>query len=344
MSSDLQSALEAQQMNNYACFALLTTVLYDYVLTFSSEVHYIWVRKQQLSSKVKVHYSPIAQVLDLGLHIVCPGGSTFIPGPVRVSTATYLLSDWTFPIFLSAADLVMILRVYAMWNQSKWILWVLLFIYVPTVIFSFVFVGIYNDPNTYLSVTVVQVLDFSVCSASFNGPSTLYLYTTIPGVTLGVALFNLALFKTLKQSVQMYRATKQWQPNKYMQLLLREGFFYFFVYTLTTITTYLSQNDLGLTLFPMMPRFIISVRELYDHNLHACWQGVDTGFGIFSQPTASISFAEVVTERGQGQEGDVEAIRMEELRNSTHQVVKSGDVCGAEAIRLEVLGGGTHQV
>lgn len=35
---------------------------------------------------------------------------------------------------------------------------------------------------------------------------------------------------------------------------------------------------------------------------------------------------------------------MEELRDGTHQVVKSGDVYGAEAIQLEVLGSGTHQV
>jgi hypothetical protein len=45
----------------------------------------------------------------------------------------------------------MILRVYAMWNQSKMILFILLFIYVPQVIVSFVVVGIYYNPNTHLS-------------------------------------------------------------------------------------------------------------------------------------------------------------------------------------------------
>ncbi|KAI9571009.1 hypothetical protein HD554DRAFT_2036920 [Boletus coccyginus] len=60
-------------------------------------------------------------------------GTIFIPGPVTLTVgrciATYLISAWSFPIFLFTADLVMILQVYAMWNQSKWILWVLLFIY-----------------------------------------------------------------------------------------------------------------------------------------------------------------------------------------------------------------------
>jgi hypothetical protein len=45
----------------------------------------------------------------------------------------------------------MILRVYTMWNQSKMILYILLFIYVPQAIISFVGEGIYNNPNTYLS-------------------------------------------------------------------------------------------------------------------------------------------------------------------------------------------------
>ena len=45
---------------------------------------------------------------------------------------------------------VMILRVYAMWNLSKKILYTLLFIYVPQVIVSCIFTGIYMNPKTYL--------------------------------------------------------------------------------------------------------------------------------------------------------------------------------------------------
>ena len=45
----------------------------------------------------------------------------------------------------------MILRVYAMWNQSKRILYILLFIYVPQVIVNFVVIGIYINPKTNIS-------------------------------------------------------------------------------------------------------------------------------------------------------------------------------------------------
>ena len=47
--------------------------------------------------------------------------------------------------------MVMILRVYAMWNRSKRILYILLFIYVPQIIMFFVFTGIYINPSASLS-------------------------------------------------------------------------------------------------------------------------------------------------------------------------------------------------
>ena len=45
----------------------------------------------------------------------------------------------------------MILRVYAMWDQSKIILGILLLFYVPQVIVSAVWEGLYNNPNKTIS-------------------------------------------------------------------------------------------------------------------------------------------------------------------------------------------------
>ncbi|KAH0836814.1 hypothetical protein J3R83DRAFT_8579, partial [Lanmaoa asiatica] len=164
-------------------------------------------------------------------------------------TIMYLVAQWAFQIFLTVADrellhlltlfpptlisitVVMILRVYAMWNRSKWILWVLLFIHVSQVIVSSLFAGIYYNPNTYISVTVDRFLDFSFCNISWNNvPALLNMYSEIPRFILGALLLLLAVIQTLQQSVEMYKATKQWQPNRYMQLLVRDGIIYFLVY------------------------------------------------------------------------------------------------------------------
>ena len=75
------------------------------------------------------------------------------------------------------------------------------------------------------------------------------------------------------------------------------------------------------TIGPLMPRFIISVRELYDRDLHRRQQGVDTGFGVISQAIASenvtvsaTAFADVPPGPEQAVEGDaneLEASRFE---------------------------------
>ena len=83
-----------------------------------------------------------------------------------------------------------------------------------------------------------------------------------------------------------------------------------------------------------MPRFIISVRELYDHDLRARWQGIDTGFGVLSQPisggkavVSAIHFADVASGQEEGQAAE-------------------GEMVDSEAIRLEtrMVGDGTHRV
>ena len=82
-------------------------------------------------------------------------------------------------------------------------------------------------------VTIGQVPGFpeaSWCSILLNVPPNLTIYFMIPRFVLSVVLFILAVMQTLKQSVAMYKATKQWQPNRYMVLLVQHGIIYFFTY------------------------------------------------------------------------------------------------------------------
>ncbi|KAI9568759.1 hypothetical protein HD554DRAFT_2038528 [Boletus coccyginus] len=172
--------------------------------------------------------------------------------------------------------------------------------------------------------TIVQVLDFTICSVSSSIPSSFYY--AIPRVTLSVTLLILALIPAMKQ------------------------------YTFYNITTALLQNIITISntwqlflallcytsICPIMPRFIISVRELYDRDLRARWQGIDSGFGVLSQPIAggnaavsAIGFADVTTGQEHGHEGDAEVIRLE-VRGGAHQVVE-GDTDNLGTIRLEVL-------
>ena len=117
-----------------------------------------------------------------------------------------------------------------MWNQSKRILYILLFIYLPQVIVSFVGEGLYNNPSAYLSgmsqakvqaklesqmwslvlppfspVTVVQVIDtIAFCNVSLNASSKILWGSIALRLVLSVVLLILAVTSTLKESVMMY--------------------------------------------------------------------------------------------------------------------------------------------
>ena len=108
---------------------------------------------------------------------------------------------------------------------------------------------------------------------------------------------------------------------------------------LQTTITLDSASQLVLTLLyytticPLMPRFIISMRELYDRDLRGRWQGIDTAFNISSQPgvysgnaaVSAIQFADAAPGRGEDQEAEGEADDFEGIRLETRM---SGDGMG----------------
>ncbi|KAF8437126.1 hypothetical protein L210DRAFT_2356074 [Boletus edulis BED1] len=226
MSSDIQSAFQLFILANYLSLAGITAVVYDYILTFSSEVEYVWCQRWTWVSTMFV------VVRYIGLYWIVTAALTstlFVPGPVEVGKVMYLSYYWAFFVYLSTADLLMILRVYAMWNQSRTILCVLLLVYIIQTLVTVVFEGIYTNPNTHFSVTTIQILDFSVCGSSID--NTFYaIYYIVLRLVLSALLAILAVFQTLKQSFDMYKATKQWQPDRYIQQLVKDGIFYFIVY------------------------------------------------------------------------------------------------------------------
>ncbi|KAF8434806.1 hypothetical protein L210DRAFT_3552406 [Boletus edulis BED1] len=190
----------------------------------------------------------------------------------------------------------MILRVYAMWNRSRIILWILLFIYVVQTITSVVAEVFYQDPSDHFSETTGHLSSFSFCNVSAYGPLAfnMFMLQLNPRLALAATLVILAVTQTVKQSVEMYKVTKQWQLNRYMQLLVRDGILYFVVNVLCQITSMLIYSpNLSVTMlflstfvyiifFALVPRFIISIRELYDHDTHGR-SHIDTGFGMRSR-------------------------------------------------------------
>ncbi|KAF8553838.1 hypothetical protein OG21DRAFT_1485100 [Imleria badia] len=89
MSSDVQSAMELLQMNDYASLVMITLVTYDYVLSFSKEVDYVWNRTWTWVSMmfVLVRYIGLSWAIFNGLW-----GSIFLSGSVKMYASKFWLS------------------------------------------------------------------------------------------------------------------------------------------------------------------------------------------------------------------------------------------------------------
>ncbi|KAF8553933.1 hypothetical protein OG21DRAFT_1603838 [Imleria badia] len=150
---------------------------------------------------------------------------------------------------------------------------------------------------------------------------------TIFQIIHGATLCILAIVQSVRQSLQMYRATKQWQLDQYMSLLVRQGVLYFFAVFLYALVDTLAASGklptggwqlvlLGILewvpMYTLTPRFIVSVRELYARDVRGRrGEGIDTGFGLSSGRGAggtAIVFADV--EQNEGSE-DVEEVPRE---------------------------------
>ena len=144
----------------------------------------------------------------------------------------------------------MILRVWAMYNRSRLLLRALLILLSLEVIFFILNarVGVNPENGTFMPIKVyytnrlsttatldrtvvtVQILDFSICTVPYSlWPAWVYV-AFILQITHGVTTCILVTIEFVRQSLQMYQVTKQWQLNRYMSLLVKQAVLYFFVY------------------------------------------------------------------------------------------------------------------
>ena len=81
-------------------------------------------------------------------------------------------------------------------------------------------------------VVTAQVLDASFCMLQASSPLAIWaeIAIDIVRITLGALMCLLVAIQFVRQSLQMYRVTKQFELSRYMNLLVREGMFYFLAY------------------------------------------------------------------------------------------------------------------
>ncbi|KAF8452762.1 hypothetical protein L210DRAFT_3626779 [Boletus edulis BED1] len=335
MSSDLQSVLALLQLNDYLSLVVATAVIYDYCLTISDEITYVWNRSW---TKVSTLFLLIRYVGCLSALTAAFGGSTFIPGPVKVRTTIDVIARWSYVIFWVGADMAMILRVYAMYDRSRALLGVLLVMYIIQVVVFLTTASIYIEPK-YSKVSVVQLLDITICSITLSTRIFNIVNATIQ-CSLSTVLCILVVVKLAKDTLQMYQATRAWQINRYISLLTRDGLVYFvatlFISLVNGIFNSQGSVSVGLgsllpitfadvLLYTLTPRFVMNIRELYVLDIQGRWDidsDIDSGFGLSSRAGRGVGVSTTIGMMAFAEEG---ATSISEHGATDDERAESGD-------------------
>jgi len=207
-----------------------------------------------------------------------------------------IIHIWSYNLFFGAADLIMFLRAWAMYDRSRVILIVLLTLYVVEMAPAFILAALDSD-SKYLRVSVARVLRSSFCAYEYTQfTPTWTRVVIILQMIYGGVLCMLASAQFARQSLEIYRSTKQWHLNRYMNLLVRQGVVYFFAFFLLNLLNLLygfhmlpKEGWFTILYLPaelvpaytLTPRFVLSIRELYVRSIENGHSSkIDAGFGL----------------------------------------------------------------
>jgi len=221
------------------------------------------------------------------------GGSSLLFGSDSFCAAIYIFMIWGFAFFILVTDLIMILRVYAMYHRSRIILGVLLLVYIPTTIIHLVLTGIANNPNTHLSVAAVEVFNTKSCAFAYSDATNLLMYINVSRTVISVVLCIFSVAKFWRHSLERHRTLGRWQVNRYMKLLVQGSILYFVadvlynivalmlgISMLRTVGAQIFGGTSSIAPYIIAPRLIISVREIHSR---ITGEDPDSGFGLASE-------------------------------------------------------------
>ncbi|KIJ63566.1 hypothetical protein HYDPIDRAFT_40976 [Hydnomerulius pinastri MD-312] len=306
MASTSQLILANLQLDACISLVIASAVTYDYILTFPQEIEYVWKRPWTFMSSLflVVRYLGFVVTIDAAFY-----DSRFVSGSDAVRlvssvtlqsrcTAIYLFQVWGGVIFYCTTNLVMVLRVYAMYHRSRAVLGVILAVYIPVGIVQIVYNAIYFNPRTHLSVTDSEVVDVKLCTMSVDMAPDLPIYLHVPQLVLSFLLCVLSAAQFIRHFLEMKRTVGQRKSNRYMKLLVQENVIYFIINLIDNVSGLILVNSSGTITLPVItqqivlavfsciapyvlaPRLIISVREFHSRVIG---DHIDSGFGAQSQ-------------------------------------------------------------
>jgi hypothetical protein len=268
--SELEESLYALRWNNTISVAVITLISYDYMLQLEKEVTFVWERQWSVMTYLylAVRYFGIF----LAIIGACWGGLFYMPE--APCYGIFLLMQWSYSVYFCLAEVVLIWRLYALHNQSKPILYILVGLFLPIVpLYIAVDIFLWSRPSAISMQEIIITPDIKYCTASFHVGPMPAIYASIPVVCYDIFLVVLALaalWKHLKDRTEL-----SMKPNAYVVMIVRYHVIYFVLNLasqifmailwagLSTVAMYLTLLFNDTAPFIIVPRLIINIWETH---------------------------------------------------------------------------------
>ncbi|KAG1857399.1 hypothetical protein DFJ58DRAFT_745113 [Suillus subalutaceus] len=267
---NLRSLMSEQEVagllwNNYVSVPVFTVMSYEYLLLLDKEVKYVWGRPWSIMSFLYL----VVRYFGLFLALLCGlwGGLLYMPESSQFSLVIVLLYsckyigyglvvliEWGFSVYFCFAEAILIWRLYALCNQSKLLLYVLVGLFLPIVALSIgTDIYLYSRRNVF-SVKEIITPHAKYCTLSYNIGPMPAIYTSIPIVCYDVLLVVLAA-AILVRHLRQQRGF-QMRANTYMVMIVRYHIMYF--------ALNLTNQILLVILWAHIPTPAMSLSELFN--------------------------------------------------------------------------------
>ncbi|KAG2057554.1 hypothetical protein BDR06DRAFT_1019024 [Suillus hirtellus] len=267
-----QDAVAGLRWNNNISVVTITLISYEYLLHFDKEVKYVWKRRPW--SPMTYLYL-VVRYLGLSLALLWGfwGGLLFIPTSVSHDLVVFM--EWGYSIYSCIAEVILVWRLYALYNCSKLLLRILLGLLVPIIAVSIgTDIFLYSRPSMF-SVKEIITTDAKYCTFFFKtGPLPL-TYLSIPMVCYDVLLLVLAAARLVKHLKERKKINAK--PNTSVSIIVRLHILCFVLNLMNQIFLVILWADLSISLmniselinstvpYILAPRLTISIWDTHAH-------------------------------------------------------------------------------
>ncbi|KAG2364154.1 hypothetical protein BDR07DRAFT_1459846 [Suillus spraguei] len=273
----------ALEWNNNISVVIITLIFYEYILQFEKEVTFVWGRQWSAMTYLYlvVRYFGIVTVMICAISL--GGGLFYIPEAPGLTCSAdllftscygmFLFMKWGFSVYFCLAEVILIWRLYVLYNKSKLILYVLLGLFLPIVaLYICVDALLWSRPSA-ISVQEIITPIVKYCTTFYHIGPMPAIYASIPVICFDILLVVLAI--TILRKHLKERKELKMKPNTYIVIIVRYHVIYFVLNLASQIFmailwAHLSTVVLNLVLLfkdtaPLIivPRLIISIWDTH---------------------------------------------------------------------------------